>query len=303
VKALTYYKTLGVSPDASLKEIRTVYRRLVKECHPDTNPNDPKAVERFKRITEAYEVLSDARSRRSYDRAGRSAGAGVAAEEKTVRRTRSRNVKVNLFLSLKQVYEGGVKKIRYPRTTYCVICGGRGKRNHSGAECGTCTGSGIVKFDHTVKVNYPAGIRSGETLVIAGEGHVPSPKVPAGDLMVTVLYKPHPYLEVKGDDLHYHCLIGLDQYIQGGRLRIPTISGRTFIFLEPMIADGETINLNGRGLPAHGAHPAGNLVITVQHCLPKKLSRKELEKVRELMQMPGWSPPIDSKGLFPRGEV
>ncbi len=305
MKTPPYYSSLGVSPDASLSEIRSAYRRLVKRCHPDANPDDPKAEKRFRIITEAYEVLSDATARRKYDRNfhGAVSNKNSTRVKTTSYSTQKRDVRVRLYLTLVQACQGGVKKICYPRTTICVVCNGSGKTGQSGADCKTCSGIGTVKYDHTVKVTYPSGIRPDETLVIGGEGHILSPKLPAGDLLVTVVYRSHPYLEVKANDLHYRCLIGLDHYIQGGRLRVPTISGKTFIILEPLIADGETVNLKGRGLPPQGKHPAGNMVITVRHCLPKKLSRKEMDVVKELMRMPGFSPPIDSKGLFPRGEV
>ena len=300
----SYYKVLGVSPKASNEEIRSAYRRLAKQCHPDANPNDPEAEERFKDISEAYRTLGKLESRRRYDD---NITKGSHRPEKTGRKEKtttpaSPHVKVNLYLTIEQACKGGTRKVNYSRKTICVLCKGSGKVKGSGADCRTCSGEGMLQYEHAVKVRYPPGIRPDEKIVYAREGHVLSTNQTPGDLLVTVVYRPHRYLEVKGINLRYSCLIGIDQYIQGGRLRIPTISGTTFIVLEPLIADGEKITLTGRGLPANDDHKAGNMVITVYHCLPKKLSRKEMEKVKELMQMPGFSPPVDENGLFPREE-
>ena len=202
MKTPPYYSSLGVSPDASLSEIRTAYRRLVKRCHPDANPDDPKAEKRFRIITEAYEVLSDATARRQYDRNFSRTGSNKSqppSYKKEPKATagcsysaQKRDVRVRLYLTLVQACQGGVKKICYPRTTICVVCNGSGKTGQSGADCKTCSGKGTVKYDHTVKVVYPRGIRPDETLVIGGEGHILSPKLPAGDLLVTVVYRSHP---------------------------------------------------------------------------------------------------------------
>lgn len=315
-----HYTTLGVDVKATSREIHTAYRRLAKRFHPDINREDPEAEERFKEIGAAYKILGDVKERRRYDRAfasgtvkvgetyrrtgyRRTQSAGSRSTRAGTSRRKSRNVKVKLFLTIEEACKGGLKRIKYPRDTICLICDGTGKVEQDGSECKTCSGNGIVQFEHTVKVNYPAGMLPDETLVMAGEGHINRLGIPPGDLQVTMIFKPHLYLEVKGRDLHYTCLIGLDQYIQGGRLNVPTISRKTVIYMEPRISDGERIQLTGRGLPGRDGEKSGNLVITIRHCLPKKLSSKEMEKVKELMRMTGFSPPVDKNGMFPREEV
>ncbi len=301
----SHYRVLGVSPGATSQEIRAAYRRLAKQFHPDANPDDPRAEGRFKQITAAYQVLGDSATRRHYDRAGAGGEPEPAppADEATAGTTRkrgSRHVKVRLHLTIEEACRGGMKKVRYPRSTVCVVCGGSGVNGQDGGECRACSGGGVVKVEHTVKVTYPAGIRPDETLTIVGVGHADKARAAAGDLSVTVKYKPHPYFEIQGDDLHYHCYIGLDQYIEGGRLRVPTLKGPIDMALQPRVADGGTIRLNRRGLPGKDSGKAGDIVITVHHCLPKRLSRKERERLQEVMRMSGFRPLPDTQGLFPR---
>ncbi len=303
LKNLSYYNTLGITSDASQSEIRSAYRKLAKRFHPDANAGDPRSEARFKEIGEAYDVLGDSGKRRDYDRRYDSSGrSGRASSTKQhAKRAVDCNVKIRLYLTIAAACKGGYRKVSFNRRTVCVVCEGSGEIQVNGSKCKTCQGTGSVSYEHTVRVSHPAGVRENEKLIIAGEGHIISSNSRPGDLLVTVVYKPHQYLEARGGDLHYNCLIGLDHYIQGGRLKVPTVDGKTVLYLEPRISDGETIRLSRRGLPAHGGKPAGDLVITIRHCLPKKLSRKEMEKIKELMRLPGFSPPVDSKGFFPRG--
>ncbi|NQT34636.1 J domain-containing protein [bacterium] len=303
LKNPSFYVTLGVSLSASQSEIRAAYRKLAKRFHPDANAGDPRSEARFKKIGEAYEVLGDSGKRRDYDRgyASRSRSGRSPSRKQHAERAFDSNVKIRLYLTIAAACKGGYRKVRFNRRTVCVVCEGLGEMQVDGTGCKTCQGSGSVSYEHTVRVNYPAGVCENEKLIIAGEGHIMSSNSRPGDLMVTVVYKPHQYLEARDGDLHYNCFIGLDHYIQGGRLKVPTVDGKTVLYLEPRISDGETIRLSKRGLPAHGGKPAGDLIITIRHCLPKKLSRKEMERIKELMRLPGFSPPVDAKGFFPRG--
>ena len=297
-----HYRTLGVQPDASAKEIRSAYRRLAKKYHPDANQGDPRAEELFKRVGIAYQILNDPESRKQYDHIHKDR---IELEQlRTASRphveSEGRNVKINLYVTIEDAVKGGLRQVQYPRDTTCVVCGGTGKSKQNGGLCYSCNGEGIITLEFSTKVSFPVGIRNGETMILIGSGHM-GQNMNAGDLAVTVLLKPHPYLEIDGGDLVYHTLIGLDQYIEGGRIRVPVPSGTTMVDVPPRFPDKGVLRKKGRGMPAFKNHQPGDLVVIVEHCLPKKLSRKERIKIDELMGMPGFSPPVDEMGLFPRG--
>jgi molecular chaperone DnaJ len=172
-----YYEILGVRRDASQEDLKRAFRRLAMQHHPDRNPGDPAAAERFKEINEAYAVLSDPEKRRAYDRFGH-AGVGQAGvgqggpgfggfegfgfgdifesffgdafgsfgRRATGRSARGDDLRYDLTISFEEAYRGTEKEIEVPRLVTCQTCGGTGAQPGTGWEtCGTCGGSGQVR--------------------------------------------------------------------------------------------------------------------------------------------------------------
>jgi DnaJ-class molecular chaperone len=312
-----YYLTLNVNRDASDEEIHNSYRQLAKQYHPDTNHNNPDAERRFKEISAAYRVLSRKQSRRDYDqslstnkiwnfsRTYKTAGRKKTYSEEpeqTQTSTGNADINIRLFLKIEDAIKGGTRTVRYPRDTICLLCNGNGKSSKNGNICKPCGGKGIVRMEHSVRVNYPKGVIPEQKLVVNNEGHIRNSKDQPGDLIVIIAFKRHKYFKVKNNDLHYTCLIGLDRYIEGGEIRVPTVFSSTYIRIVPRFPEGGTIRVEGRGLPDGNSKDVGDLIVTVKHCIPKKLSRKEMDQIQELMKLPGFNPPIDSEGYFPIGE-
>lgn len=297
-----HYRTLGISPDATPEDIRLAYRTLAKKYHPDTNKGDSYAEELFKRIGIAYKTLSDPESKRIYDELHQHRMDEYRLRNASEPRidVNGRDVRINLFLTIEEAAKGGECQVHYPRETVCITCDGTGK-SHEGGLCRSCEGRGFLKLDFNAKVAYPPGIRDGESIIMIGNGHM-GKSHKTGDLSVYIKLKPHNYLTPIGGDLHYLAYISLDQYIEGIRIKTPSLDGVIMVDIPPRCPDKEMIRIPRKGLPAYKHFTAGDLIVTVEHCLPKKLSRKERNKIKELLNLPGFNPPVDEDGFFRRGD-
>jgi len=295
----SHYSTLELTPSATDEDIRAAYRRLAKRYHPDTNPDDPKAEERFKQVAAAYKVLSDPKARLRYERATtiHPHRKRTAAETEIA----SDDVRIRLHLSLEEAARGGTRTVHYPKAITCPDC--RGARiNDQDRKCLACEGDGWQRKQVSADVTFPAGVRQGHRVTIPGAGHKKGPIALPGDLVVEVIFKEHRYFELIEADLQYKALLGLALFIEGGSLRIPTLVSPIEIAIQPHTPDGRVLRIPGRGLPAFEGEPAGDLLVRIELCLPKKLSSKERHMVEQLMKLPGFFPPADATGFVPRGD-
>ena len=191
--------------------------------------------------------------------------------------------------------------MKYTRDIVCPTCAGYGVISIKKSQCNKCKGSGVFSEKISKTVEFPVGIRPNDEVMIKDAGHLGRSNVP-GNLLVSINYKPHKYLDVKDGDLLYKHYLGLNLYIEGGSVTIPTASDTMEIKIPPRFPDGGTMRMSGRGLSSTQSRPSGDLIITIEHCLPLKMSRKERNMVTKLMNMPGFNPLIDDAGLIPKGE-
>ena len=205
-----YYKILGISVRASREEIKKAFRVLAMCRHPDRNPEDPTATERFREVLEAYETLVDPSRRVQYDRlrgykksrgkTGRPSGKTPRTDDETVEEILRgafgvRNIKTparktcdlrfDLQVSRSAARTGVYEFIDYERRFFCSRCNGHG-RGMSGGACADCGGSGVTMRTCRVRLKVPAGIGDGDRLRLRGAGDRPSPGDPAGDLVVLI---------------------------------------------------------------------------------------------------------------------
>jgi molecular chaperone DnaJ len=281
-----YYDILGVARSASEKEVRQAYRKLARKHHPDVNPGDKGAEQRFKEINRAYEVLSDAEKRRKYDRYGdqweqaeafekaRQTGGGEGAWFSQTfdlgdlfggggsgglgdilgsfmgRRgpMRGQNVEYADEVTLEEAYSGATRLLQLHGEEPCQTCGGSGRI--AGAVCHACQGAGHALKLKRLEVKIPAGVRDGSRVRIAGEGRPGAGGGPRGDLHVVVRVRPHPRFERRGDHLQTDVPVPLEDAVLGGEVEVQTLSGKNVALkIPPLTQNGRVFRLAGLGMP------------------------------------------------------
>lgn len=303
------YKVLGVTKGASAADIKSAFRNLAKKNHPDQNPDDPKAKERFSKINNAYDILSDTEKRAQFDRGEIDAdgnpvhpgfaGNGFGGFDRNSRQRRSS--------ASGQTFTGaGAEEI------LSEIFGGRGGFGRSGFGQQRGSGFGQSGFGgarsaqkgadvegrvavtledidsgkkpsvtladgRTLAVALPKGVKDGQTIRPKGQGAPGAMGGPAGDARITVKFIPHPLFRVDGDNLRYDAPIHLHEAYLGGKIQVPTLSGRINLTVPPKSNSGNTLRVPGKGLP--GKSRRGDLLVTLLIQFPDQ----EEPELKELM--------------------
>jgi len=344
-----YYEVLGVEQSASGEEIAAAYRKLAIQYHPDKNPGDQEAVERFKQCAEAFEVLSDREKRQRYDRYGHAGleGAGGGSHFSDVedifsafgdifgdffgggarrsrgRRVRSgRDIRVKVDLTLMEAARGVTKSIRIRRREKCSDCGGSGAKpgtnrttcrycggigqvvqasgifrvqttcpacQGSGSTienpCRICQGSGLMPKQVDAKVQIPAGVDSGMQVRVPGEGEPSANGGPPGDCYCLIDVAGHELFQRDGQHLICHVPITFSQAVLGATIEVPTLEGRDTYEVPPGTHSGDVFRLPGRGMPDPRGGPPGDLLVQVEIEVPKKVTAREEQLLRELAEL------------------
>jgi curved DNA-binding protein len=291
-----YYKTLGVERNASEDDIRKAYRKLAMKYHPDRNPNDKQAEERFKEINEAYQVLSDATKRAHYDRLG-----------SDYSNWQQRGAPGDFNWDQYGGFPGGV---RVDYGDLDDILGGAGGfsdffrtifgRSAEGAGTGTRTRTrqqpqgyqqelsitldeafhGTTRLLQTdgkqKQVRIPAGVRTGSKVRVAGAG-------PNGlDLYLIVDVQEDKRFERRGNDLHTTATVNLFTAVLGGEAEVETLNGKIKLNVPAGTQPEQVFRLAGRGMPTvKNADEKGDLYVRLKVQIPKYLSPKQRELLEE----------------------
>ncbi|MEJ5308829.1 MAG: DnaJ C-terminal domain-containing protein [Anaerolineae bacterium] len=306
-----YYGVLGVPKNASEKDIKNAYRKLARKHHPDMNPGDKSAEEKFKDINEAYEVLSDPEKRKLYDQFGSEWNtwqqrggqaddfwkqwAGAGGQSGQYRYT-TRDIG-DIFGQdspfsdfFQQLFGGGAG--------YGDLFGGgagRQPRSRRGQDYeqpveitleeayrGT---SRILQIgNQRIEVNIPAGADNGTRVRVAGKGAPGSGGAPAGDLFLHIQVLPHAQFQRRGEDLE--TVVPLDLYtaVLGGEIAVPTPDGRSVMLrVPPETQNGAKFRLRGKGMPVlNRPKERGDLYAVAEVKLPTRLSAQERELFEKL---------------------
>ena len=304
-----YYEILGVTRAASDKEIKAAYRKLARKHHPDLNPGDKAAEERFKEVSAAFAVLSDADKRAKYDRGGHDAfepgfdpfqgatidfselglgnlsdifelfGGGRRRSSSSRRMARGEDVRLEMSLPFADAIHGTTLEVSIPRAVQCATCGGTGRQG--GAPCRACAGAGRVRVSEPSRVRIPAGIEDGGQIRIPGKGNDGQGGASAGDAYVHVRVEPHPMFRREGADLVSEVPIGVVKATLGGEIEVPTLDGKAKIKVPAGTRSGQRFRLKGRGVPARSGRAAGDLYADVQIVTPRSLDERSREILEE----------------------
>jgi molecular chaperone DnaJ len=318
-----YYSVLGVSRNASEREIKQAYRKLARQYHPDVNAGDKSAEAKFKRINEAYEVLSDKEKRRKYDQFGdqwqyadqfaqarrqqtpfwdfsQAGGQSFRFEEadlgslfgdlfgggirrRQVRPRRGKDIKYPVEVTLEEACHGTKRAIALQTEQPCSDCKGTGLIQN--LPCSVCRGSGVVSGVKRLEVKIPSGVRDGSRVRIAGKGEPGYAGGTSGDLYLVVSVKPHRLFKRKGDDLYVEVAVPLTVAVLGGEVFVPSLKGKLALRVPPETQSGRAFRLAGRGMPHLGDSSHGDLLAKVSVVLPTKLSEEEKKLFERLSQL------------------
>jgi DnaJ-class molecular chaperone len=287
-----YYELLGVKRDASDAEIKKAYKRLARKYHPDVNPNDKTAEEKFKEISEAYHVLSNKDLRKKYDQFGHSSRwsqefSGFDSSGFDFKNPFSSS---EGFGSIFEEIFGGAAGAQ-ARTRTKPRAPMKGRDLQYSMEIGfmdavkgistNITVNSASSNNQRLRVKIPAGVDSGSNVRLAGKGEPGAYGGPHGDLYIITKVRPHPFFERKGDNLYVDIPITLGEAVFGAKIEVPTIDGNSLMKIPPGTQNGQKFRLYGKGVPYMKGDRRGDQYVTVKVSIPKNLDENSKELLKQ----------------------
>lgn len=289
---IDYYKILGIDKNASDEDIKKAYRKLARKLHPDLNPNDKEAHQKFQQINEANEVLSDPEKRKKYDTYGKDWQHAEQFEQQRRSRNQSQGFDGRQFYD---AGDGGDFS-----SFFESMFGGSGRSSRAkfrgqdyNAELKLNLTDALQTHQQTLTVNgkniritIPAGIENGQVIKLKGYGAPGVNGGPAGDLYITFVIAPHPAYKRLGNDLYTTVTIDLYTALLGGETTIETLTGKVKLPVKPETQPGTRIRLKGKGFPVYKKEgEAGDLYITYEVQLPTNLTEEQKKLLTELSKL------------------
>jgi DnaJ-class molecular chaperone len=298
------YATLGVAKGASVEDIRRAFRRLAKELHPDLNPaNRTGTEERFKKVSSAYELLSDPQKRRAFDRGEidasgeprrdgfrRYASSSARGTNRAGARAGFEDFDVGDIFS--DIFGGS----RYGRS------GPRGGFNVKGPDVRYTLELDFLEAVSGTKkrvtmpeggvldLNIPAGVTDGQVLRLKGKGAAGVGIAERGDALVEVRVRPHAQFQRAENDILLEVPITIDEAVLGAKIEVPTIAGRVQLTIPKGTNSGRVFRLKGKGIRCAGQSEAGDQLVTVRIVLPDTIDDRLAYFFSEWRQKNGYDP-------------
>jgi curved DNA-binding protein len=288
---IDYYKILGIDKKASDEEVKKAYRKLARKLHPDLNPNDKEAHQKFQQINEANEVLSDPEKRKKYDQYGKDWQHAEQFEQQRQSQRRSQ-------FAGDQHFAGGDDSDFSSFFESMFGGGGRSRQTKFrgqdyNAELKLNLPDVMETKQQTLTVNgkniritIPAGIENGQVIKLKGYGAPGVNGGPNGDLYITFSIAVHPRFKRSGNDLLTTATIDLYTALLGGETTIDTLKGKVKLKVNPETQNGTKIRLKGKGIPVYKKEgESGDLYVTYEIKLPTNLTEKQKALFTELSQL------------------
>ncbi|OEU75288.1 MAG: integrase [Desulfuromonadales bacterium C00003093] len=286
--AQDYYVTLGVERTADAATIKKTYRKLAQKYHPDRNPGDKSAEERFKQITEAYAVLSDPEKRSQYDQFGAS-----DFHQRFSREDIFRNMDFgDIFGStggedlFSQLFGGGPGRSGQRRPSK-----GQDYSMQISIPFRLAVQGGERRIDYRsdgkveqIKVRIPAGIETGTKLRVSGKGGVSPRGGVTGDLFLQIEVESDPLFSREGNDLLVRVYIPFSGICLGTTVEVPTLGAGKRVKVPAGLQPGQKIRLRGFGVAASGRRPAGDLFAVIEVAVPKSLTGEQETSIKQLQE-------------------
>ncbi|HNJ48320.1 MAG TPA: DnaJ C-terminal domain-containing protein [Novosphingobium sp.] len=295
------YSILGVARGAGEKDIKSAYRKLAKELHPDRNADNPKAAERFSEVTRAYDLLSDKDKRARFDRGeididgnptmgfgGGGPGGFGGGNQRGFRADGFEGFGGGEGIDLGDIFEG--------------LFGGRGGFGGGTTRQRAAPKGGNVHYKlgvslpdaallatqritladgKTIDLKLPTGVEDGTQMRLSGKGEAGPGG--AGDALVTIQFQPHAFFRRDGDNLRLDLPISLDEAVGGAKVKVPTAEGAVMLTVAPGTSSGKTLRLKGKGFSRKDGS-RGDQLVTIEVQIPE--GDEELTK-----RLDGWRDP------------
>ena len=281
---IDYYAVLGVDKTASDDAIKKAYRKLARKLHPDLNPNDKEANQKFQSLNEANEVLSDPEKRKKYDLYGKDWEHAEARQQST-RKTRSRSQSARPEPDFSDFFEsmfGGSAEGSQVRFR------GQDRQAELSLKLADVmvTNQQVLTLDgKNIRITIPAGVENGQVIKLKGYGTPGMNGGPPGDLYITFNVLPDPSFKRLGDDLHSKTSIDLFTAVLGGETTIETLTGKVKFPVKPETQNGTRIRLKGKGMPVYKKDNSfGDLFVSFEIKMPVNLTEEQKRLFTELSQ-------------------
>ena len=304
-----YYNVLGVDRTASEQDIKRAYRKLARQYHPDKNPNNKQAEEKFKEINEAYEVLGSSENRSKYDQLGRNyqryrqmggAPSGFDFSQWTSG-ARDGGSYQQVNIDMEDLFGGSSGFSEFFNTIFGSQRGGAGSAfgrqaanqpgqdmehrvNISLEEAYTGTTRTLTTGSETFTAKIPKGAQTGTKIRLRGKGSAGSGG--SGDLYLVVYVEPHPVYKRDGHDLHVTVPVDVTTAVLGGKVTVPTLSGPVKLNIPTGTQGGRTFRLRGKGMPdLRNSEQYGDLMAAINIQVPENLTEQERQLYEQLAEL------------------